>query len=203
MHLLKRQRIVRLHRSVTGGRGRNLLERILSRSPRSRPSRSSASARTRIALSRGNNAGIAVTLMLSPPKSSTSKPNLASASARAPEHSAPPPATRESSEPGAAGSRGDPREPLHDLFEEHALVCDVLVDDGNPSSSIAMMNVSRNWPSGIMGRMSAPGAGARRPASAVRARPAGSAPARRCAQRSHATPGSSRESTDCRPSRPT
>ena len=43
------------------------------------------------------------------------------------------------------------RQPLHDLLEQHPLVRDVLIDDAMPSSSIAMMKVSRNCPSGIMG----------------------------------------------------
>ena len=66
-----------------------------------------------------------------------------------------------------------------DALEQHALVRDVLVDDRQPSSSTARMNVCRNWPSGIIGRR----ASRSRPGVIVTA--AAPAPRRHCRYRSY------------------
>ena len=103
-----------------------------TRAPRSRPSRSSASARRAASRPpRPSSAGTAVSSHASPPNSSTSKPKRSSRS-RAP----PAPAARRRQldeqrhqQPLALQAAG--RQPLHHALEQHALVRDVLVDDGD------------------------------------------------------------------------
>ena len=133
MHLLERQRVVRLHRRMARRRRGDLLERVFDPQAAIEAFEIFGQrAQRRIAFVGRSSAGIAVTLMLSPPNSSTSNPNRASASAFETAPPARPAAVRGRPGSAAAGSRAIRGQLLHDPLEQHALVRDVLIDDAEP-----------------------------------------------------------------------